>query len=60
MMNKLKFLSNYMIKMQSISLLRISACRFSDIFKDKEQAHEKVFINKEESNYCLFFNIKKF
>ena len=60
MLNKLTLVSNYMIRMQSKSLLKTSACGFSDIFKDKEQAHEKVFINKEESKYCLFFNIKKF
>lgn len=55
MMNKLTFVSNTMLKMQSKSLLRVSACSFSDVFKGKEQAHEKVYINKEESKLKSFF-----
>ena len=49
MMNKLFIVSNSIMKVESKNLLRISACGFSDIFKEKEQAYEKIYINKEES-----------
>lgn len=55
MMNKLSLVSKSILKMQSKNILRTSSCSFSDIFKEKEQASEKIFINKEESK--INFNI---
>jgi len=56
MKNTLKSLSNnnnrigfFPLKYSKNYLMKIPKLNFSDIFKDKEAAEEKIYINKEES-----------
>lgn len=57
MMNKIGLISKTFINIKPHKILRINLNNFSDIFKEKESAHEQVFINKEESNYLTFINL---